>query len=73
MKLKNVKIGVRVEAKKAIDGRILKGAKGTILQSDNEEPFIEWDNFADGHSRYNPTVPDSSWAVEIQYLRRLKD
>lgn len=72
MKLKNVKRGVRVEAKKSYDYHIRKGAKGTILQSDDTVPFIEWDNFTDGHSGGNPTESGASWAVPIEYLRRIK-
>ncbi len=73
MKLKNVKRGVRVEAKKTYGYNILGGAKGTILQSDNTVPFIEWDNFTRGHSLGNPTVPNSCWAEPIENLRRIKD
>lgn len=44
MKLKNVKIGVRVELKKPCSSdSILVGAKGTIVESDDAFPFVEWD------------------------------
>ena len=75
MKLKNVKRGVRVELKSPCRTKdtLPVGAKGTILESNEDMPFIEWDNFTDGHDCCDPTVPKSCWAVGIQYLRRVKE
>lgn len=44
MKLKNVKSGVRVELKQPCsNGGIPVGAKGTIIESNDSFPFVDWD------------------------------
>ena len=61
MKLKNVKSGVRVELKKPCsNGNIPVGAKGTIVESNNEIPFVLWDD----HGMY---------AVCCERLRKVKE
>lgn len=44
MKLKNVKSGVRVELKEPCSNRSIPvGATGTIVESDDDTPSVEWD------------------------------
>ena len=61
MKLKNVKAGVRVELKVLCSNpSIPVGAKGTILEDNDELPFVAWDD----HGKY---------AVCRSRLRKVKE
>lgn len=61
MKLKNVKSGVRVELKEPCSNRSIPlGATGTIVESDDDTPYVEWDQ----HGGY---------AVYYDRLRRIKE
>ena len=61
MKLKNVKAGVRVELKVfCSNSNIPVGAKGTIVETHDETPFVAWDD----HGKY---------AVCCSRLRKVKE
>ena len=61
MKLKNVKVGQRVELKEPCSNpTILVGSRGTILEGYDECPFVEWDDYGE-------------YAVMRERLRELKE
>lgn len=67
MKIKNVKLGVRVVA---VSDRIagfgvVSGDTGTIAQSDDANPWVQWD-------AHTNAVDDKKWALLIEDLRVLK-
>lgn len=74
MKVKNVKVGVRVMLKGEVfdTTSLQKGMTGTIIQKEDIRPFVEWDNWEDGHNMNNPSKPNSSWAVYVRNLKRIK-
>lgn len=79
MKLKNVKVGVRVELKKDCeDTKVLKkGMKGVIIGKVGDELRVSWDNFTNGHNGgyTNETdnfIEDSIWIVNIKDVCKVK-
>ena len=67
MQIKNVKVGVRVVAvSDRIDGcGVVSGDTGTIIESDNEIPWVQWDAHTNAYQ-------DKKWALHIEDLRVLK-
>lgn len=67
------KVGDRVGLTKlAFDNGFLKvGQKGTVLE-ESAVPFVQWDDFTDGHDGGNPSVEYSSWGVEEDHLKKIK-
>lgn len=67
MKIKNVKVGVRVvvvtDDLSAHD--VLTGDTGTIVESDSDYPWVQWDAHTNARS-------DKRWAVNAEALRVLK-
>ena len=74
MKVKNVKRGVRVELKvNQSDNQYLKkGHLGTILEDYDDRPYVEWDDFDNGHISGSPKKKDSSWAIHVSDIRKVK-
>lgn len=61
MKVKNVKVGQRVELKVSCSNRSIPvGATGTCLEDYNDCPFVQWDDYGD-------------YAVDHKRLRKLKE
>lgn len=61
MKIKNVKVGQRVELKEPCSNTaILVGSRGTIVEGYDECPFVEWDDYGE-------------YAVDHKRLRKLKE
>ena len=67
MKIQNVKVGVRVVAvSDRIKGwGVVSGDTGTIAQSDDTNPWVQWD----AHTNADD---DKKWALCIEDLRVLK-
>lgn len=74
MKVKNVKVGVRVKLKEDLvsSHTLFKGMKGTILNSKDRFPCVQWDDWHNGHNGATPSKKDSSWSVHINYIKRIK-
>lgn len=72
MKVKNVKRGVRVELKdnQGDNQYLKKGHLGTILEDYDNRPYVEWDDFDNGHNLGYPTKESSSWAVLATDLKK---
>lgn len=70
MKIKNCKVGQRVEAKVGIEC-VLAGAKGTIIQDSNNQPYVNWDDYA--VDMYSHDGYSNVWAVRLPLLRRIKE
>lgn len=61
MKLKNVKVGQRVELKEPCsNSAILVGSRGTIVEDSSRLPYVDWDNYR-------------VYAVYHDRLRKLKE
>lgn len=69
MKLKNVKVGVRVQYKGSDSRPERIGAFGTIREADSIVPFVEWDNDAHNRTTYEGQRVSSA---QINNLRKVK-
>ena len=69
MKLKNVKVGQRVEHKGGGSDPQRKGKQGTIMESGSAIPFVQWDDSTENVTYYRGVAV----GVEIiNYLRKVK-
>lgn len=79
MKVKNVKVGVRVELKHDEDA-LKAGQRGVILEGDSNVPYVYWFDWNKGHNSLREVVnklelPPSDgavWAIPVQNLRKVK-
>lgn len=74
MKLKNVKIGQRVQYKGGISERIAKGEKGTIVgySAISDSPRVAWDDREDLRTDIEG-YEGQVWIVDYTELRKYKD
>lgn len=79
MKLKNVKVGTRVELK--VDHRIEPkslpaGTTGTILQDYDDQPYVRWDVAPNSGVFHDAPECDQDYrnhSVSIECIRRIKE
>lgn len=69
MKIKNCKVGQRVEAKVDIEC-VDAGATGTIIKDRATHPYVSWD--VRKEDMYPHGGYDNVWAVNLDNLRRIK-
>lgn len=70
MKIKNCKVGQRVEAKVEIEC-VNIGATGTIIEDTSCQPFVSWDTYKE--DMYNRSGHSNVWAVDLCNLRCIKE
>lgn len=71
MKLKNVKVGVRVELKEDYN-HLKAGQVGAIAEDSDAMPYIEWDDYHKTNYALWGAKDGHCWAVGIEYLRKVK-
>lgn len=71
MKVKNVKVGLRVQAKSKIDC-VPQGTLGTVTEVFDDTVCVHWDDHVGGWGCHITGVPSGyGWAVNVEDLRKV--
>lgn len=65
MKVKNTKVGVRVQSKVESWG-VRIGDVGTVLEDNSDIPYVQWDREDANYTDYNGTPCTAVWHYQLR-------